>query len=201
MASLPDAHGLLRSYFGLAHNGLRTEEDMPATSSCRILIVAVVVAAAASLASSAYAGSRVSSGTLSAVQKTALEISPGSLAASASASTARGIDVSLHSLTPLQKTALEISPGSLAASASASASTERGTDISLPSLTPLQIAALEISPGSLGTVVVPATVVPPEDGFRWDDAGLGAAAILLLTAAFATAVTIGRRRSQRLLAR
>jgi hypothetical protein len=92
-----------------------------------------------------------------------------------------------------------MSPGSLAANASAS--TARATDVLLDSLTPVQIAALEISAGSLGTVVVPATAVPSEDGFRWDDAGIGAAAILLLTAAFATAVTIGRRRSQRLVAR
>jgi hypothetical protein len=184
MASLPDAQGLLRSYVALVHNVLRTEEEMPATSSFRVLIVAVVVAAAASLASSAYA---------------TVEIPNGSLAASASASTERGSDVSLDSLTPIQRAALEISPGSLAASTGAS--TARTSDVSLDSLTPTQIAALETSPGSLGTVVVPTTVVPSAEGFRWDDAGIGAAAILLLTAAFATAVTIGRRRSQRLVAR
>jgi hypothetical protein len=165
MASLPDAHGLLRSYFALAHNGLRTEEDMPATFNRRILIVAVVVAAAASLASSAYAGPRVSAGTLSAVQQAALEISPGSLAANTGASI------------------------------------ERATDVSPASLTPLQIAALEISPGSLGTVAVPAAAVQSQDGFRWDDAGIGAAAILFLIAAVGTAVTIGRRQRHRLVAR
>jgi hypothetical protein len=165
MASLPDADRLLHSYFALADNELRTEEDMPATSSCRILIVALVVAAAASLASSAYAGPRVSTGTLSAVQKATLEISPGSLAGNAGASTARA------------------------------------THVSPASLTPLQLAALEISPGSMGTILVPEAAAPSANGFRWDDAGLGAAAILLLSAAVATAVTIGRRRSQRLVAR
>ena len=66
---------------------------MPATSNRRILIVAVVVAAVASLASSAYAGPLMSAGTLSAGQRAALEISPGSLAANTGASTAHATDV------------------------------------------------------------------------------------------------------------
>lgn len=138
---------------------------MPATFNRCILIIAIGIAAAASLASSAYAGPRVSIGTLSALQKAALEISPGELGANSGASTARP------------------------------------TYISPAPLTPLQIAALEISPGSLATgVVQPATAVQSHDGFRWDDAGIGAAVILLLSAAVGTAVTIGRRRGRRLVA-
>jgi hypothetical protein len=165
---------------------------MPARSNRCILIVAVVFAAAASLASNAYAGPRASVGTLSAIQKAALEISPGSLATSTSAAIA-----SAGTLSAFQNAALEISPGSL----SASASTARASRVSLASLTPQQVAALEISPGSVGTFVVPEPAVPSGAGFRWDDAGIGAAVVLLLTVGLGTAVAMGRRRSQRLVAR
>jgi hypothetical protein len=165
---------------------------MSARSNRSILIVAVVFAAAASLASNAYAGPSASAGTLSAIQKTALEITPGSRATSTGASIA-----SAGTLSAIQKAALEISPGSLSASASIAGVPRT----SLASLTPQQVAAFEISPGSVGTVVVPEPAVPSGDGFRWDDAGIGAAVALLLTVGLGTAVAMGRRRNQRLVAR